>query len=62
MPVQLSAVSYRYGLLPALTDIDLELPKGSLTVLCGMTGSGKSTLLRLLAGLAEPSKIGRAHV
>ncbi|MNM05295.1 Energy-coupling factor transporter ATP-binding protein EcfA2 [compost metagenome] len=55
MPVQLTAVSYRYGPLPALTDIDLELPKGSLTVLCGMTGSGKSTLLRLLAGLAEPS-------
>ncbi|NGM82154.1 ATP-binding cassette domain-containing protein [Paenibacillus sp. 7124] len=54
MPVQLTGVSYRYGRFPALRGIDLLIPEGSLTVLCGVTGSGKSTLLRLLSGLEQP--------
>lgn len=32
-------------------DIDLELPRGSLTVVTGQIGSGKTTLLRVLLGL-----------
>ncbi|WP_052410398.1 ATP-binding cassette domain-containing protein [Paenibacillus durus] len=55
MPVQLTGVSYLYGQSPALSNIDLLIPEGSITVLCGVTGSGKSTLLRLLSGLAKPS-------
>ncbi|QWU16023.1 energy-coupling factor transport system ATP-binding protein [Paenibacillus sophorae] len=55
MPVQLTGVSYLYGQSPALSNIDLLIPEGCLTVLCGVTGSGKSTLLRLLSGLAKPS-------
>ncbi len=35
---------------PALVDVDLELPKGSRTILIGANGAGKSTLLQLLAG------------
>lgn len=55
MPIKLTGLSYRYDRSPALHGIDMILPDGSLTVLCGVTGSGKSTLLRLLAGLEEPS-------
>ncbi|WP_025693086.1 energy-coupling factor ABC transporter ATP-binding protein, partial [Paenibacillus zanthoxyli] len=55
MPVQLTGVSYLYGQSPALRNIDLLIPEGGVTVLCGVTGSGKSTLLRLLSGLAKPS-------
>ncbi|BCG61502.1 energy-coupling factor ABC transporter ATP-binding protein [Paenibacillus sp. URB8-2] len=55
MPIQLTGVSYRYGHSPALRDINLLIPEGGLTVLCGVTGSGKSTLLRLLSGLEKPS-------
>lgn len=36
---------------PALDGVDLDLPAGSLTVVCGPVGSGKSTLLRALLGL-----------
>ncbi|AHV99508.1 ATP-binding cassette domain-containing protein [Paenibacillus sabinae] len=54
MPVQLTGVSFRYGRFPALRGIDLLIPEGGLTVLCGVTGSGKSTLLRLLSGLEQP--------
>ncbi|KZZ90998.1 ATPase, AAA+ type, core [Ascosphaera apis ARSEF 7405] len=35
---------------PGLTDVNLELPSGSRTLLIGANGAGKSTLLRLLAG------------
>ena len=38
-----------------LTDISLDLPAGSFTVLVGPSGVGKSTLLRILGGLLVPS-------
>lgn len=37
---------------PALHDIDLSLPAGSLTAVLGPVGAGTSTLCRVLAGLA----------
>ncbi len=39
---------------PVLDDLDIHLPAGSLTALCGRSGRGKSTLLYLLAGLLTP--------
>jgi ATP-binding cassette subfamily B protein len=36
---------------PAVSGVDLEVPRGSLTVVTGPVGSGKSTLLRGLLGL-----------
>ena len=41
--------------LPALNQIDLEVPAGSFISLLGPSGCGKSTLLRLLAGLEAPT-------
>ncbi len=38
---------------PALTEVDLELPAGSMTAVLGPVGSGTSTLSRALAGLLE---------
>jgi len=38
-----------------LTDVDLTVGPGSLTVVSGGNGSGKTTLLRLLSGLSRPS-------
>lgn len=40
---------------PALTDVDLLLPAGSIIGLVGDNGSGKSTLLKLLAGMYRPT-------
>jgi putative ABC transport system ATP-binding protein len=39
----------------ALTDVDLELYAGELTVLLGASGSGKSTLLNIIGGLDVPT-------
>lgn len=50
------AVSKTYGGLPALADVDLEVPSAETTVLIGPSGCGKSTLLRLAAGLIRPDR------
>ena len=50
-----SGVTKTYGTLPVVTDLDLELPDGSFTVLVGPSGCGKSTTLRMLAGLESVS-------
>ncbi len=41
--------------IPALIDIDLNIPKGDFVCLSGRSGSGKSTLLNLLGGLDTPT-------
>lgn len=41
---------------PALKDVCLSLPRGTLTILTGPSGAGKSTLLDLLAGLLRPDE------
>jgi putative ABC transport system ATP-binding protein len=39
----------------ALAGVDLDIPKGTFTVIMGPSGSGKSTLLYLLGGLDRPT-------
>src|SRR5512143_2946731 len=51
----------RYNRRPALRDVGLSLPPGTVTALFGPNGAGNSTLLRLLAGMTRPDQ-GRACV
>jgi ATP-binding cassette, subfamily B, bacterial len=45
-------LSYHYpGTTDGITDINLRIERGTLTVITGRMGSGKSTLLRVLLGL-----------
>ncbi len=39
----------------ALRGVDLEIPRGSFTVLLGPSGSGKTTLLNLVGGIEQPT-------
>src|SRR5262249_49507657 len=39
-----------------LRGIDLEIPKGSITVLIGFSGTGKSVLLKHFLGLEKPTE------
>jgi ABC-type branched-subunit amino acid transport system ATPase component len=48
-------VSFAYGPLPVLTDLDLDVRDGEVLGLLGTNGAGKSTVLRVLLGLARPS-------
>lgn len=57
--VQLRAVSKTYGaehqLVPALTDIDLEIQTGEMVSIIGPSGSGKTTLLHIIGTLERPT-------
>jgi multiple sugar transport system ATP-binding protein len=51
--LKITGLHKRYGHVPAVRGIDLEVPSGEFTVLVGPSGCGKSTLLRTIAGLEE---------
>jgi ABC-type sugar transport system ATPase subunit len=51
--VTFDTVVKRYGDVPVVHGLDLEIHDGELLVLVGGSGCGKSTTLRMLAGLEE---------
>src|SRR6476660_3161395 len=61
MAIEALNVSKRFGTFPALTDVSVDMPAGSLTALLGPSGGGKSTLLRIIAGLETPDS-GRVEI
>lgn len=58
---QLTGVGVRFGRVPVLRGIDLEVGPGEVVGVVGPNGSGKSTLLRILATLFKPT-VGSARV
>ena len=44
----------RYGSVPAVDGLDLQVEKGSLYALLGVNGAGKTTAIRMLCGLTKP--------
>jgi ferric enterobactin transport system ATP-binding protein len=54
-------VTLGYGKRPVSTDLSLQIPDGSFTVIVGANGCGKSTLLRGLARLL-PTRTGAVHL
>jgi multiple sugar transport system ATP-binding protein len=53
--VELIHLAKRFGHVPAVEDLSLEVAEGEFLVLVGSSGSGKSTVLRMIAGLEEPT-------
>jgi polar amino acid transport system ATP-binding protein len=51
--IHFSNVNKWYGEYRALTDINAEVAKGQVVVVCGPSGSGKSTLIRTVNRLEE---------
>ena len=49
------------GRFAALTDVNLEIARGSFVAVVGESGSGKSTLLALLSGVDRPTA-GEVHI
>src|SRR5881394_3246286 len=51
----LRGIEKRYGEVPAVAGLDLELQSGEFVSLLGPSGCGKTTTLRMIAGFIEPT-------
>lgn len=49
-------LAYEIGGTPILSDVDIDVPNGAITILLGPSGAGKTSLLRCLALLAHPTR------
>jgi len=52
--LRLRGISKSFGAVQALTDVDLDIPAGTVTGLAGDNGAGKSTLIKCIAGIHPP--------
>ena len=52
--LQIDKLAVSYGVVPAIIDVSLSLPTGSVTCIVGPNGAGKSTLLLAIAGALKP--------
>lgn len=59
--IQIEGVNKWYGAYHALVDINEEIHRGEVVVICGPSGSGKSTLIRILNRL-EPIQAGSIKI
>jgi len=49
--LELHDISKSFGVVQALTDVDLEVRRGEVMALVGDNGAGKSTLIKCIAGI-----------
>lgn len=54
--IEFKHVNKWFGKLHVLNEINLEIPKGEVLVICGPSGSGKSTLIRCINRLENIQK------
>jgi zinc transport system ATP-binding protein len=52
--VRFDKVSFSYGSLPVLEDVNFHIHQGDFSALVGPNGSGKTTILKLLLNLERP--------
>ncbi len=52
--IDIHALSFSYGDIPVLRDIELQVPEGEFLGIVGPNAGGKSTLLKLILGLLKP--------
>ena len=52
--LELRGVEKHFGPVQALSGVDLDVPAGQVTALCGDNGAGKSVLVKCIAGIHQP--------
>lgn len=53
--LKISNLQVKYGLIPAIHDVSIEIPEGSLVSIVGSNGAGKTTILRAISGIVPAS-------
>ena len=53
--IETTGLTRRFGNITAVTDLNLNVPKGSIYGFLGPNGAGKTTTIRLLLGLILPN-------
>lgn len=61
LPLKVAGLSARYGVVPALNDVNITVGSGEIVTLIGANGAGKSTLIKAICGLVRPSS-GSVHL
>jgi len=56
--LELRDVGKRFGGLPAVDGVDLDVEAGEVFAIIGPNGAGKSTLLKMIAGMIAPTTSG----
>ncbi len=53
--LKIENLEVRYGVIPAVTDLNLTVEAGEIVTLIGGNGAGKSTVLKTISGLVKPA-------
>ena len=53
--IEVEDLTVAYGERPALWDVDVNVPTGTLMAIVGPNGAGKTTLIRAILGLLRPA-------
>lgn len=53
--IDVARLTVRYGMVTALSGVDLHVDRGEIVAVLGPNGAGKSTLLRTIAGVHRPA-------
>ncbi|MEW6455453.1 MAG: ATP-binding cassette domain-containing protein [Acidobacteriota bacterium] len=56
MSIEISNVSKRFGDLQAVSNISLQIPKGSVYGILGPNGAGKTTTIRMILNIISPDE------
>jgi ABC-type sugar transport system ATPase subunit len=51
--LSLRGITKHFGPVQALLGVDLDIPKGTVTALCGDNGAGKSVTIKIISGIWE---------
>jgi ABC-2 type transport system ATP-binding protein len=55
LAIDVRALSKNFASKAAVSDVDLQMPRGQVWGFLGPNGSGKTTTIRMLCGLLKPS-------
>ena len=54
--LEFRGISKHYGVVRAVDNVDLQVPRGEFLTLLGPSGSGKTTMLMMIAGFITPTE------